>query len=131
MVSFLVLNQYRKRSQYKDVPGELYHFPNRYLKALSDLPSQFVYYEPREGGEQVYFGTGTILFVYEDTEDVGHSYAEIGAYQPFPVPLNFYAASNGKTWEAARTMRNSVRRLSEDLFRQILSASGVAIPGTE
>jgi putative restriction endonuclease len=75
-VSHLILNQYRQSSGYKDVVGRLYHFPKRYLKAFPELPSAFVYYEPREGGEQVYFGTGKILSVYEDTEDVGHAYAD-------------------------------------------------------
>ena len=82
-MSFLVLNQYRKGSGYKDKTGELYHFPLKYQKPFSNLPAQFVYYEPREGGEQVYFGSGTVTSVYEDTEDVGHAYAEISGYEAF------------------------------------------------
>jgi 5-methylcytosine-specific restriction endonuclease McrA len=124
-VSNLVLNQYRKGSGYKDVVGRLYHFPVRYLNAFAELPSAFVYYEPREGGEQIYFGAGKVLSVYEDTEDVGHAYAEIGNYEQFHVPVDFYSKPGSGTWENAKTMRNSVRRISNDLFESILAAGGV------
>src|SRR4051812_9319196 len=111
-MSYLVLNQYRKGSGYKDKPGELYHFPNRYLKSFSALPSYFIYYEPREGGDQAYFGSGIVTSVYEDTEDTNHSYAEVREYIPFDIPLSFYGGPNGSTWEPAKTMRNSIRRIS-------------------
>lgn len=123
-MTFLVLNQYRKGSGYKDVTGQLYHFPVRYLKSFSDLPSPFIYYEPRDGGDQVYFGAGTVAAVNEDTEDVGHSYAEISGYEVFPAAVDFYAAPNGGTWEPPTTMRNSVRRISAELFDGILKAGG-------
>jgi 5-methylcytosine-specific restriction endonuclease McrA len=124
-LTFLVLNQYRKGSGYKDVIGKLYHFPDRYLKAFSDLPSPFIYYEPREGGEQVYFGSGIVLSVNDDTEDVGHSYAEIDAYEGFHMMVDFYAEPNTGTWEPPKTMRNSVRRLPAELFNRILRAGGI------
>lgn len=123
----LVLNQYRRGSGYKDIVGRLYHFPIRYLKALSDLPSPFIYYEPREGGDQVYFGKGNVLSVYEDTEDVGHAYAEIGGFREFPSAVNFYSAPGGGTWENSKTMRNSIRRLGVEAFNGILKAGGVAL----
>jgi 5-methylcytosine-specific restriction endonuclease McrA len=69
--------------------------------------------------------TGTVLSVYDDTEDVGHAYAEIGDYQEFPVPVDFYSKPGGGTWENAKTMRNSVRRVSKDLFEGILAAGHV------
>lgn len=96
-MSHLALNQYREGSGYKDVVGRLYHFPNRYLKAFSELPSYFVYYEPREGGKQVYFGTGEVSSVYDDTEDVGHAYAEVSNYEEFPVHVDFYSTTSGGT----------------------------------
>ena len=105
--------------------GKLYHFPARYLKAFSELPAPFVYYEPREGGDQVYFGVGTVLSVYEDTEDVGHSYAEIGDYVQLSTPVDFYSGPNDETWEAAKTMRNSVRRISAEQFEGIVAVGGV------
>jgi hypothetical protein len=123
-VTVLILNQYRHGSDYKDVVGKLYHFPCRYLKTFTNLPLPFIYYEPRQGGDQVYFGQGTILSVYEDTEDVGHAYAEIGGYQEFPSLVDFYSAQFG-TWENPKTMRNSVRRLAVERFEAILKAAGV------
>ena len=128
-MTLLILNQYRKGSGYKDVVGRLYHFPIRYLRALSDVPSPFIYYEPREGGDQVYFGTGSVLSVYEDTEDVGHAYAEIGGFREFPSTVNFYSAPGGGTWENPKTMRNSVRRLGMEVFNGILKAGGIVSDG--
>ncbi|MGA2337433.1 MAG: hypothetical protein ABSG08_18840 [Terriglobales bacterium] len=126
-MTYLALNQYRQGSSYKDVIGRLYHFPVRYIKAFSDLPSFFVYYEPREGGDQVYFGTGTIFSIYDDTEDVGHAYAEIADYSEFSAKVDYYSGPGG-TWEDSKTMRNSVRRLDADLFQRILTAGGIARP---
>jgi 5-methylcytosine-specific restriction endonuclease McrA len=127
-VNYLILNQYRSQSGYKDILGELYHFPNRYLNACSALPSYFIYYEPRTGGDQVYFGCGILTSLYEDTEDANHSYAEIREYTQFETPLSFYSEKNGGTWEPAKNMRNSVRKISQDNFLNILKAAGVDEP---
>lgn len=124
-MKYLVLNQYREGSSYKDTVGKLYHFPVRYRRCFSELPSPFVYYEPREGGQQVYFGTGSIFSVYEDTEDVGHAYAEVHDYESFPSPLDFYSKPEGRTWEDPKTMRNSVRTVTEELFQTLLVGAGV------
>lgn len=121
----LVLNQYRHRSGYKDIVGVRYHFPNRYLKSFAHIPVAFVYYEPREGGEQVYFGTGIIRSVLTDTEDDSHSFADLDNYQSFADPIGFYNGPNGQTWEPAKTMRNSVRRIPAELFQEILKSAGV------
>lgn len=126
-MNYLILNQYRNGSGYKDSLGELYHLPNRFLNACSALPSYFIYYEPRTGGEQVYFGYGVITSIYEDTEDEKHSYAELREYKSFDAPLSFYK-ENGDTWEPAKTMRNSVRKLSQERFLDILSAAGIDQP---
>jgi 5-methylcytosine-specific restriction endonuclease McrA len=126
----LILNQYRKNSSYKDVTGKSYHFPNRHLNAFVTLPVPFIYYEPREGGEQVYFGTGVIYSISEDTEDVGHSYAEIGQYKEFPNPIDYYTApvEIGPTWEPSKNMRSSVRKIPSELFEKILFHGQVKLP---
>ena len=111
---FLVLNQYRSGSSYKDEVGVLYHFPSRYLNSFTQLPARFVYYEPREGGDQEYFGAGAVSDCYEDTEEDGHFYADICAYQPFTNAVSYFNGPNGKSWEPAKTMRNSVRRISAE-----------------
>lgn len=124
----LVLNQYRTSSSYKDLVGERYHFPNRYLSRLGTPPVPFVYYEPREGGHQVYFGAGVLRSVLPDTEDDNHSYADIAEYQPFKNPLKYREGPSGRSWEDHKTMRNSVRPISLDLFNAILDAAGATIP---
>lgn len=123
-VNYLVLNQYRQGSSYKDIVGELYHFPTRYKRAFSELPIAFVYYEPREGGQQVYFGTGIVNSISDDTEDVGHAYAEVCEYKPFASEVRFYSGPGG-TWENPKTMRNSVRRITFATFREVLASGGI------
>lgn len=76
-MSPLVLNQYRSGSSYKDVVGSVYHFPARYRSRFGSLPVAFVYYEPREGGDQVYFGAGWVVSIDNDSEDAGHYYADL------------------------------------------------------
>ena len=124
--NFLVLNQYRAGSSYKDRVGDTYHFPARYRKAIGAPPIWFIYYEPREGGDQVYFGAGRIVDVYEDSEDIEHFYADIADYLAFPAAVNYYAGAGSRAWEPAKTMRNSVRRLYPPVFYGILEAGGAS-----
>lgn len=125
----LILNQYRKSSSYKDIVGEQYHFPNRkYSKCFEGLPVPFIYYEPRNGGDQVYFGTGIVRAVINDDLEVSHSYAEIDDYQPFTDPIKYYDGPDDSPWEASKKMRNSVRRIDQELFNKILDASKIQLP---
>jgi hypothetical protein len=105
--------------------GRRYHFPNRYLNRFSAVPVPFVYYEPREGGDQVYFGAGVVRAVVDDTEDENHSYADLDTYQPFPTALDYYVGPDAGSWEDAKTMRNSVREIPTSLFHQMLAAAGI------
>lgn len=131
VVNSIVLNQYRKGSGYKDEIGRTYHFPARYIRRFDNLPVRFIYYEPRDGGDQVYFGCGIVGAVVDDTEDLGHFYADLTKYHPFVNPVDFYAASEQAstdrrdTWEHWSTMRNSVRSVSDIIFDGIISAGGL------
>lgn len=125
-VSYLVLNQYRNGSSYKDEVGVLYHFPKRYLKRIQSPEANFIYYEPREGGDQVYFGSGTIGQTWLDPEDSTHYYAEILDYSPFPKSVSYWGLRGG-SFEPARTMRNSVRRIEQTLFQEILKKAGFGV----
>ncbi len=104
----LILNQYRNGSSYKDEVGTLYHFPKRYLKRIQTPEASFIYYEPRVGGEQVYFGSGTIGQIWADPEDATHYYSEILDYSPFPKTVSYWGL-RGKAFEPARTMRNRLQ----------------------
>lgn len=119
----LILNQYRRGSSYKDEVGTLYHFPRHYLNRVQTPQAIFIYYEPRVGGEQVYFGTGTIGQAWLDPEDTKHYYAEILDYSQFPKPVSYWGF-RGKAFEPARTMRNSVRTIDKALFDGILKSAG-------
>lgn len=119
----LILNQYRNGSFYKDEVGTVYHFPRRYLKRIQIPDAKFIYYEPRAGGEQVYFGTGAIGEIWSDPEDPKHCYSEILDYSEFPTSVSYWGF-RGKAFEPARTMRNSVRLIEKPLFDGILKAAG-------
>lgn len=119
----LILNQYRNGSSYKDEVGTLYHFPKRYLKRIQTPDASFIYYEPRFGGEQVYFGSGTIGQIWLDPEDTTHYYSEILDYSAFPKPVSYWGL-RGKAFEPARTMRNSVRSVDKAMFDGILKSAG-------
>jgi hypothetical protein len=122
-VPCLVLNQYRNGSSYKDEVGAVYHFPKRYLKRIQTHAADFIYYEPRASGDQVYFGSGTIGQTWPDPEDPTHYYSEILDYNQFPEPVSYWGL-RGKAFEAAGTMRNSVRPIQRTLFDEILKSAG-------
>jgi hypothetical protein len=122
-VPYLILNQYRNGSSYKDEVGTLYHFPKRYLKRIETPEASFIYYEPRVGGEQAYFGSGTIGQIWPDPEDATHYYSEILDYSPFPKTVSYWGL-RGKAFEPARTMRNSVRSIDKTVFDGILKGAG-------
>jgi hypothetical protein len=79
----------------------------------------------------VYFGAGQITSIYEDTEEVGAYYAEISKYKMFENPVDFYRGPSGNSWENAKTMRNSVRRLPAAVFEEILAAGGISFADLE
>jgi hypothetical protein len=122
-MQYLALNQYRQGSSYKDEVGIVYHFPKRYLKRIQAPNSHFVYYEPRAGGDQVYFGTGYIGEIWPDQDDQGHYYSEILEYDPFPKPVSYWGF-RGSAFEPSRTMRNSVRPIHKTTYDAILHAAG-------
>jgi len=122
---YLALNQYRRGSSYKDEVGIVYHFPKRYLKRIQAPDARFVYYEPRAGGDQVYFGTGQSAKFGPIRDEQGHYYSEILEYYSFPEPVSYWAWR--QCFEPARTMRNSVRPIDKPSYDAILQAAGFSI----
>ena len=49
---------------------------------------------------------------------------------PFKSVVDYYQGPDGKTWEPSATMRNSVRRIDDQLFDQLAVAGGIAAPAT-
>jgi hypothetical protein len=64
--------------------------------------------------------------VDDDTEDLSHACAEIVGYEPFSTPVDFFKGPSGASWEPAKTMRNSARRIPAELYRGLLSAGGLS-----
>ena len=122
----LVLNQYRSGSSFKDLVGEQYHYPANYHGRVCPTPREFVYYEPRDGGQQVYFGSGILASTCEDTEDPGWYYGDITQYRAFKQEVP-YATSGltGGPIEDHKYMRSSVRRIDRYLYRRILERGGL------
>jgi signal transduction histidine kinase len=118
----LVLTQSRKSSEYNDFVGRFYHFPNKYLSQFNSLPAEFVYYEPTEIGNGVFFGYGKIKSApAEDKREPGHYFVAVSDYKPFLEPVPFKDES-GKFREADSPYYNaqhSVRKIPLELLDEI------------
>jgi putative restriction endonuclease len=78
-------------SIYDDLPEERYHFPQQYLKRIeATVGDWIIYYEPRRnGGRQIYYGTGQVKDIRQDPTKSNHYYAEINHYLEFETPVPF------------------------------------------
>jgi hypothetical protein len=120
----VVLSQYRDGSRYKDELGISYHFPKRYLSRIGRPETEFIYYEPRNGGQQVYFGYGRIGEIWPDPEEKGSYFAEVLGFQPFRRDVSYWNKV-GNSREPAKAMRNSVRPIPDSAFTEILATGGL------
>lgn len=70
----LISNQ---NTQYKDRPGEVYHFPNRnYLTTVAKAVGDWVvFYQSRRGGVPGYYAVQRIDRIVPDSTDKAHSFA--------------------------------------------------------
>lgn len=123
-----VLLQSREESEYNDFIGKFYHFPKKYLKQLSQLDIEFIYYEPKKKGEGVYFGYGRIKRIFEDKRESEHYFAEIVEYKPFSKPVAFLD-DGGKQREQGPgfNIQNSVRSISPEVMEEICLDGGIEL----
>ena len=122
-------------SQWNDDTGALYHFPRRYLAALT--PGEpVIYYKGRQRDSAYaasrmtpdphYFGTARIGRVYPDRSSAkGDHFATIEAYAPFehPVPLRDEAGRTLEPIPAAREAnywRDGVRSIPVEVYDRIV-----------
>src|SRR3989344_6779036 len=120
--NYLVLTQSREDSTYNDFVGRFYHFPNKYLSQFSDLPAEFIYYEPTKSGEGVYFGYGKIKNApTEDKREPGHYFVEIFDYKPClePVPAKDVSGKLREAESRHYNPQNAVRKISAELLDEI------------
>lgn len=133
----VILSQ-RDDSGYEDVPGSLYHFPQKYLKAAQEaVGDDCIFYEPRRGehgisnGRQAYWASATIERIYPDPNRADHYYAKLVNFLPFLSSVPF-RRGDGQFWESklARegggvskgAMGVSIRRIPDEEFALIWSA---------
>ncbi len=121
-----VIVQKRDESPYNDFIGKFYHFPKYYLPQFSELPLEFVYYEPNreEGG---YFGYGRIEKPpFEDKREIDQFFVEIENYKTFSkiVPLK---DADGIIREDIEhyNPRNAVREISKEKLDDICLEGGI------
>ncbi|MBN1803301.1 MAG: sensor histidine kinase [Candidatus Lokiarchaeota archaeon] len=131
----LVLTQYRNDSKYNDFIGKFYHFPGspkkNYLNNFSNLPVEFVYYEPQKNnGKGEYFGYGKIMNTpFEDKRESGYYFIEIAEYKPFANPV-FFKDENDKIIEAQSenyNPQNAVRKIPKKILDEICLDGGVIL----
>lgn len=122
---------HRADSLYDDKPEERYHFPRRYLRAVSEaLGDWIVYYEPRRNdGRSAYFATARLQAVEPDPVQSDHFYARVTGYLEFAraVPFQigdqyFESALQKPDGSASKGMFGwSVRPIPPNEFDAILS----------
>lgn len=124
--NYLILSQYRENSEYDDLIGMLYHFPEKY-KNLVRPGSEFIYYEPAKQGSGTYFGYGKIGQVIEDKRKEGQYFAHVVEYTPFEkeVPLK----ENNLLWEDEKqyNAQNAVRYSNETVIHKLRNAGGLRV----
>lgn len=135
MEHYLILTQQRNstRNKYKDVVGDIYHFPvnkkKNYLNQFANLPAKFIYYEPTSnGGKGEFFGCGEILeSPLRDVNNEGYYFAKIKNYFPFTNPVHrknkkgVIEEQNNPHYNA----QNAVRKTTKELYIEICAAGGV------
>jgi putative restriction endonuclease len=118
-------------STYKDIRGQQYHFPDKYLsRVLQALNDWIVYYGPLPGQPSRYYsGLARVVMVEPDNELPDHHYAKLADYIDFDKPLAYrenggferqLVRADGSTNSGLRV--NSVRIISEAEFAALVNA---------
>jgi len=132
----LILTQYRNDSDYNDFIGRYYHFPanaqKNYLNQFSELPLEFVYYEPDKKGDGIFYGYGIISKPpFLDKKTPGHYFAEITDYKEFSTPVS-YKNEKGEVLEKIfntefYNYNNAVRKIKPDFLDNLCLDGGVKL----
>jgi hypothetical protein len=124
--NYLILSQYRENSEYDDLIGMLYHFPEKYRNMVR-AGSEFIYYEPAKQGTGTYFGYGKIGQVVEDKRKQGQYFAHIIEYTPFKNEVAL--KQDNLLWEDEKqyNAQNAVRYSSELVISNLRNAGGLKI----
>ncbi|MFI5253268.1 MAG: ATP-binding protein [Bacteroidota bacterium] len=124
----LVLDQYRIESTYNDFIGKFYHFPEKYLKLLSQPDIEFVYYEPKRNGKGEYFGYGKIIKPpFEDKREKGFYFVEISGFKNFSKPVPFEENNIPREKPPFYNPQNAVRRINKNDLEGISLDGGIML----
>jgi hypothetical protein len=133
-LDYLVLMQreWNDKPSYLDVPGVIYHYPERYFAFINGF-ERFLYYRPQRGARHgegsTYIGFGTLSQPFTDPDDSTHRYVGVSQYQSFERPVP-YADLEGSFFESTFSSRTgftgrSVRRIAPTDFFRIFAAAGL------
>ncbi len=132
----LVLTQYRIGDDYNDFIGRYYHFPGtqnkNYLKQFASLPIDIVYFEPKDKGEGVFYGYGSITKPpFPDKKVPSHYFVEISDYKQFSTPVPF-KNDKGEILESLfnaehYNYRNAVRRINPRFLDELCLDGGIQL----
>ena len=131
----LVLTQYRDGDKYNDFIGKFYHFPanssKSYLSQFSEIPIEFIYYEPIKSGKGEFFGFGRITKKpFEDKREPGYYFVEISEYKEFSKPVSFKNELGINIEEQNNphyNSQNAVRKIPQKLLEEICLDGGIVL----
>ncbi|NOU46517.1 MAG: sensor histidine kinase [Bacteroidales bacterium] len=136
MTNCLVITQYRNDSRYNDFLGKFYHFPGNklknYLNQFSELPIEFVYFEPlKNDGKGEFYGFGRITKKpFDDKRESGFYFIEIDDYKPFASPVS-YKNKHGEVIEEllnpSYNYQNAVRKIPKNVLEEICLDGGIIL----
>lgn len=132
-MGYIVLSQrIDQESEYRDIPFELYHFPQRYRHAIH-RGDRFLYYQGDRWhrDHRYYFGIGVVGDIYPDLEQQNHFFAELVEAHPLSVNVPIYTQDGGfyeslgyaeVRKKPVPAWQNSIRRISKEAFETIVHA---------
>jgi len=123
----------RRFPTYKDIPGELYHFPaDRYLDRMRALQGVVtLVYEPKRGGSSetsatggrsAFVGSTVVGDIYPDPEDLSHYFAKLDGYLEFAHPVRI--AESGFSGKA---LQHAVHKISVEQGERVLQRTFAAL----
>lgn len=122
------------KSDYKDIPFKVYHYPKRYRNQIK-TGDTFVYYQGDRYKKEnrYYFGCGLVGKI-TPSDDGEHYYAEVINGIKFSAKVPIYNPAGGfyesigyeKIREKVNpAWQNSVRKISEEAFKTILGSANL------
>ncbi len=132
MNNCLILSQYREADFYNDFHGKFYHFPKSYIGQFSELPIEFIYYEPTKNeGKGEFYGYGLISRKpFEDRRESGFYFVEIDDYKVFAEPVSYKNENEEIIEELINphyNPQNAVRKVPKKFLDEVSLDGGIVL----